>query len=43
MRICTKFEPEGHTVPTDVRRYPRSPMALPMKLVLAKPAMMLHR
>jgi hypothetical protein len=43
MCICTKFKPEGRTVPTDVRQYPRYPMALPMKLVLAKAAMMLHR
>ncbi len=43
MRVCTKFNPEGRTIPTDVRQYPRYPMALVMKLVLAKAAMMLHR
>jgi hypothetical protein len=43
MRICTKFKPEGCTIPTDVRQYPRYPMSFLMKLVLAKAAMMLHR
>jgi hypothetical protein len=43
MRICTKFNPEGRTIPTDVRQYPHYPMALLIKLVLAEAAMMLHR
>lgn len=42
MRICTKFKPEGGTIPTDAPRYPRYPVALLMKLALAKAAMVLH-
>ena len=43
MRICTKFKPEGSTIPTDVPQHPHYPMTLLTKLVLAKAAMMLHR
>jgi hypothetical protein len=43
MRICTKFKPEGCTIPTDVRHYSRYPLSLLMKLVLAKAAMLLQR
>jgi hypothetical protein len=43
MRICTKFMPEGHTLPTDVPAYSRYPMALLMKLLVAKVAMLIHR
>jgi hypothetical protein len=43
MRICTKFKPEGRTIPTDVPHYSRFPMSFLMKLVLAKAAMLLHR
>jgi hypothetical protein len=43
MRVCTKFKPEGRTIPTDVRQYPRYSMSFLMKLLLAKAAMMLDR
>jgi hypothetical protein len=43
MCICTKFRPEGHAIPTDVRQYPHYPVSFLMKLVLAKAAMLLHR
>jgi hypothetical protein len=43
MRICTKFKPEGRTIPTDVPQYSRYPMSLLVKLVLAKAAMLLRR
>jgi hypothetical protein len=42
MRICTKFKPDGCTIPTDVPQYPRYPLAFLVKLVLAKVAMLLH-
>ena|SRR5258708_16861796 len=43
MRICTKFRPEGRTIPTDVPGYSRYPMSLLMKLIVAKAAMLIHR
>lgn len=43
MRICTKFKPDGRTIPTDVPHYSRYPMSLIIKLALAKMAMLLHR
>jgi hypothetical protein len=43
MRICTRFKPDGRTIPTDVPCYSRYPMSLIMKLVLARIAMSLHR
>jgi hypothetical protein len=42
MRVCTKFKSDGRTIPTDVPQYSRYPMALLVKLVLAKAAMLLH-
>jgi hypothetical protein len=42
MRICTKFKSEGRTIPTDAPQYPRYPVSLLMKLVLAKAAMVLR-
>src|SRR5260370_21102993 len=36
MRICTKFKPDGRSIPTDVPHYSRYPMSLLMKLLLAK-------
>ena len=42
MRICTKFKPDGRTIPTDVPQYSRYPMSLLVKLVVAKAAMLLH-
>jgi len=42
MRICTKFKSEGRTIPTDAPQYPRHPVSLLMKLVLAKAAMVLR-
>jgi hypothetical protein len=43
MRICTKFRREGLTIPTDVPGYSRYPIALLMKLIVAKAAMLIHR
>jgi len=44
MRICTKFKPDGRTIPPDVPHYSRYPMSFLMKLDLAKAAMLLqHR
>ncbi len=43
MRICTKFKPLDAHISTDVRQYPRYPISLLVKLVLARVAMMLHR
>ena len=43
MRICTRFKPDGCTIPTDVPHYSRYPPSLLMKLVLAKAAMLLYR
>jgi hypothetical protein len=43
MRICTKFKPDGRSIPTDVPQYSRYPMSLLMKLLFAKAAMLLHR
>jgi hypothetical protein len=43
MRICTKFKPDGRTIPTDVPHYSRYAMSFLLKLVLAKAAMLLHR
>jgi hypothetical protein len=42
MRICTKFKPDGRTIPTDVPQHSRYPLSLLVKLVLAKAAMLLH-
>lgn len=42
MRICTKFKPDGRTIPTDVPQHSRYPMSFLVKLVLAKAAMLLH-
>jgi hypothetical protein len=43
MRVCTKFKPDGRSIPTDVPHYSRYPLPLMMKLLLAKVAMLLHR
>ena len=43
MLICTRFRPEGVTIPTDVPGYPRYPISLLMQLIIAKAAMLLHR
>jgi hypothetical protein len=43
MRICTRFRPQGRVIPTDVPAYPRYPISLLMKLVVAKAAMLMHR
>ena len=43
MHICTKFRPAGRTISTDVPAYPRYPMTLLMKLLVAKAAMLIHR
>ena len=43
MRVCTKFRPDGRTIPTDVPGYSRYPMSLLMKLIAAKAAMLIHR
>jgi hypothetical protein len=42
MRVCTKFNPDGRTIPTDVPQYSRYPMSILVKLVLAKAAMLLR-
>jgi hypothetical protein len=42
MRICTKFKPDGSTLPTDVPQYSRYPISFLMKLVFAKLGMLLH-
>ncbi len=42
MRICTKFNPVGRTIPTDLPQYSRYPVSLLVKLVLARAAMWLH-
>ncbi|HEV2703414.1 MAG TPA: hypothetical protein VGV09_17435 [Steroidobacteraceae bacterium] len=43
MRVCTKFKPEGSTLPTDVRHYPGYSPSFLLKLLLARMAMLLHR
>jgi hypothetical protein len=43
MRICTRFIPDGRTIPTDVPYHSRYPMSLIAKLVLARIAMLLRR
>jgi hypothetical protein len=43
MRVCTKFKPDGRTIPIDVPQYSRYSMSFLVKLVLAKAAMLLHR
>ena len=43
MRVGTKFKPEGRTIPTDVRHYPRYAPSFLVRLLLAKMAMLLHR
>lgn len=43
MRICTKFASLGDSLPTDVPSYSRYPMALLMRLLLAKAAMVFGR
>jgi hypothetical protein len=40
LRICTKFKRDGRVTPTDVPQYSRYPMALMVKLVVAKAAML---
>jgi hypothetical protein len=42
MRICTRFNPHGRTIPTDVPQYSRYPIAFLAKLALARAAMLLH-
>lgn len=43
MRVCTRFRPDGQTLPADVPGYSRYPASLLFKLVAAKIAMLLHR
>jgi hypothetical protein len=43
MRICTRFRPEGRTVPADVPAHSRYPISLLMKLIVAKAAMLVRR
>jgi hypothetical protein len=43
MRVCTKFKPEGTTIPTDAPAYSRYPASLIVKLVLARIGMLLQR
>jgi hypothetical protein len=42
MRVCTKFKPDGRTIPTDVPQYSRYPVSILVRLVLAKAAMLLR-
>ena len=43
MRVCTRFRPDGRSIPTDVPGYSRYPVSLLMKLLVAKVAMLMHR
>jgi hypothetical protein len=43
MRICTKFKPDGETIPIDVPSSSSYPKSLIVKLILAKMAMLLQR
>lgn len=42
MRICTKFKPDSHTIPTDLPQHSRYPTSLLVKLILARVAMWLY-
>jgi hypothetical protein len=42
MRVCTKFKPDGRTIPSDVPQYSRYPVAILVRSVLAKAAMLLR-
>jgi hypothetical protein len=42
MRVCTKFQPAGRTIPTGLPQYSGYPASLLVKLVLARAAMLFH-
>jgi hypothetical protein len=43
MRICTRFKPGNHSIPSDVPSYPGYPFKFIVKLLGARVAMLLHR
>jgi hypothetical protein len=43
MRICTKFKPGNHTIPSDVPVYPRYPFKFIVKLLGARVAMLFQK
>src|SRR5215469_3671439 len=43
MRICTKFKPGNHSIPSDVPSYPGYPFKFILKLLGARFAMLLHK
>ena len=43
MRVCTRYTPQGSTIPTDVPSHPDYPGALALKLLSSRVAMLFRR